>query len=103
VLVLPEEQHDVRKLIAGPSAYICDECIGVCVEILADDQRPPVVDGRFEARLTGWRSPVMVSCAQCRMPMEARDALLIEDRGILCPGCVAAVEATAAQSRDPLE
>jgi tryptophan synthase beta chain len=34
-----KKQDDVRKLIAGPSIYICDECVGVCNEILAADAR----------------------------------------------------------------
>jgi ATP-dependent Clp protease ATP-binding subunit ClpX len=25
---------DVKKLIAGPSVYICDECVGLCTDIL---------------------------------------------------------------------
>jgi ATP-dependent Clp protease ATP-binding subunit ClpX len=29
--------HDVPKLIAGATAYICNECIEICKEILADD------------------------------------------------------------------
>jgi hypothetical protein len=29
-----KSQHEVRKLIAGPSTFICDECIEGCVEIL---------------------------------------------------------------------
>jgi ATP-dependent Clp protease ATP-binding subunit ClpX len=30
-------QEEVRKLIAGPSVYICDECIELCNEIIADE------------------------------------------------------------------
>ena len=30
-------QNRVRKLIAGPGVYICDECIGVCTSILEDE------------------------------------------------------------------
>ena len=30
-------QDQVRKLIAGPNAYICDECIGICSEIIAEE------------------------------------------------------------------
>jgi len=29
---------DVRKLLAGPAVFICDECVSVCVEILARDK-----------------------------------------------------------------
>jgi ATP-dependent Clp protease ATP-binding subunit ClpX len=32
-----KEQKAVRKLIAGPGVYICDECVGLCNEIIADD------------------------------------------------------------------
>jgi pyrimidine operon attenuation protein/uracil phosphoribosyltransferase len=32
-------QSEVKKLIAGPSVYICNECIDVCVEIIVDDSR----------------------------------------------------------------
>jgi len=31
-------QKQVRKLIAGPGVYICDECVTLCVEILEDEQ-----------------------------------------------------------------
>ena len=34
-------QSEVRKLVAGPSVYICDECIGICVEILHDEGITP--------------------------------------------------------------
>src|SRR5258705_7259259 len=29
-----KSQHDVQKLIAGPSVYICDECVELCVDII---------------------------------------------------------------------
>lgn len=36
-------QEDVRKLIAGPSVYICDECIDLCNDIIKDDTDAEVV------------------------------------------------------------
>ncbi|HDZ62828.1 MAG TPA: ATP-dependent Clp protease ATP-binding subunit ClpX [Nitrospirae bacterium] len=30
-------QDEVRKLIAGPTVYICDECVGLCNEIMAEE------------------------------------------------------------------
>ncbi len=33
-------QQDVRKLIAGPNVCICDECIGLCGDIVAGDAPP---------------------------------------------------------------
>ncbi len=31
-------QPQVKKLIAGPQVYICNECVAICKEIIADDQ-----------------------------------------------------------------
>src|SRR6188508_813263 len=31
-----KDQNDVRKLIAGPTVFICDECVEVCNDIIAD-------------------------------------------------------------------
>jgi ATP-dependent Clp protease ATP-binding subunit ClpX len=31
---------EVGKLIAGPGVYICNECVGLCGEILQKEQRP---------------------------------------------------------------
>lgn len=32
-----KSQHEVRKLIAGPSVFICDECVDLCNEIIKDE------------------------------------------------------------------
>ncbi|MGL4734315.1 MAG: ATP-dependent protease ATP-binding subunit ClpX [Enterovibrio sp.] len=32
-----KSQHEVRKLIAGPSIYICDECVGLCNDIILNE------------------------------------------------------------------
>ncbi len=34
-----KSQNDVRKLIAGPGVYICNECIDICNEIINDDEQ----------------------------------------------------------------
>ena len=34
-----KSQNDVRKLIAGPGVYVCNECIDICNEIINDDER----------------------------------------------------------------
>lgn len=33
-----KSQNEVKKLIAGPTVYICNECIDICNEIISDDQ-----------------------------------------------------------------
>jgi len=32
-----KSQHEVKKLIAGPSVFICDECIDLCIDIIRDE------------------------------------------------------------------
>ena len=32
-----KSEHEVRKLIAGPSVYICDECVDLCNDIIREE------------------------------------------------------------------
>ena len=43
-----KSQHEVKKLIAGPSVFICDECIDLCNDIIRDEvpAATPEADGR---------------------------------------------------------
>jgi ATP-dependent Clp protease ATP-binding subunit ClpX len=43
-----KSQHEVKKLIAGPSVFICDECIDLCNEIIRDEL--PQADEAGEGR-----------------------------------------------------
>ncbi|MBA3773219.1 MAG: ATP-dependent Clp protease ATP-binding subunit ClpX [Ramlibacter sp.] len=43
-----KSQHEVKKLIAGPSVFICDECIDLCNEIIRDEL--PTGEDQREAR-----------------------------------------------------
>ena len=44
-----KEARDVRKLIAGPKVYICDECVALCRDIIEEDrQREPERNRRLE-------------------------------------------------------
>ncbi len=41
-----KSQNEVKKLIAGPSVYICNECIDICNEIINDDEKVETVTAR---------------------------------------------------------
>jgi len=41
-----KSQDEVRKLIAGPTVYICDECIELCNEIIAEEAEERFVPGK---------------------------------------------------------
>ncbi|MEJ0028313.1 MAG: ClpX C4-type zinc finger protein [Rhizomicrobium sp.] len=69
-----KSQHDVKKLIAGPGIFICDECTALCARIVAES---PAADP--EARID-W--PSTVETAQLLTYLGAADSVLqrIRDR-----------------------
>ena len=107
-----KNQDDVRTLIAGPTVFICDECVQVCVDIINDDVRAPAGSEAAEARaraaaermnrehagqprvdpeVPSWH----VRCPLCEMVVPTDDAIPIAGRGVLCRPCVLAIRATA--------
>src|SRR5579863_7523602 len=69
-----KSQNKVGKLVSSPSdyprAYICDECIGVCAAILADD--------RAESRQVGSPHPLLTHPLASRL-MEAIEIWIREE------------------------
>ena len=41
-----KSQHEVRKLIAGPTVFICDECVELCMEIIREEHKNNLVKTR---------------------------------------------------------
>jgi hypothetical protein len=112
---------EVRKLVAGPTAYICDECVGVCVDIIVDDVRVSAsgeygtqsleLQARLKAhQMNAHRAPEIVAserlpdwhvrCALCQLVVATDDAIQVDDRGVLCDPCVSAVQAVGAKATD---
>lgn len=44
-----KSQHEVRKLIAGPSVFICDECVDLCNDIIREEIQESTTDGAGDA------------------------------------------------------
>ena len=38
-----KSQHEVKKLIAGPTVFICDECVELCMDIIKEESKDSVV------------------------------------------------------------
>jgi ClpX C4-type zinc finger len=104
----------VRKLIAGPSVFICDECVDVCNQIIADDERISSrlkAEAKVSAKVESGNASRHVSdipvsgdavrCSLCRTPTPLEDGIAVPNRGWLCPGCIDAIEASAAERREP--
>ncbi len=73
-------QREVRKLIAGPSVYICDECVRLTFDILAKGESPPS------------------QCSFCHDNRQKLRKLVVAARGYtyICDECVVAAAKIAA-------
>lgn len=54
-----KRQHEVRKLIAGPEVYVCDECIDLCNDIIREEIKETPVPGRETGSLP---TPHQIRC-----------------------------------------
>lgn len=43
-----KSQHEVRKLIAGPNVFICNECVELCMDIIREEDKSQIVRGDGE-------------------------------------------------------
>ena len=53
-----KSQHEVRKLIAGPTVFICDECVELCMGIIKEESKDT-----FVKHQDGLPSPKEISTA----------------------------------------
>ena len=87
-----KSQAEVRKLIAGPTVYICDECIDLCNDIIAEEVEQ-------EAQLEGPASPVAslnapAWCRVCRLPKSAEEVVAVSELGFfVCRRCLDLIRA----------
>ena len=61
-----KSQKEVKKLIAGPTVYICDECIELCNDIIAEEY------GQDEAPPRSSRVPKARGSSSATLPARAR-------------------------------
>lgn len=96
-----KSQRDVRRLIAGPNVYICDECVDICLDILAEerkDRREASASKEAEGQRSWARSNASF-CALCRLPVTVAEAIVVEGRGLICKGCRGEIEAAIAREK----
>ena len=39
LFILWQKSHEVKKLIAGPTVFICDECVELCMDIIKEENK----------------------------------------------------------------
>ena len=95
-----KSQRDVKKLIAGPMVYICDECVEICNEIIREDrvlgpaaahvfESPPGVEGGILENAPTSVGPIR--CKLCDSISAIEFCLPVAGRGWLCRSCLDAV------------
>jgi hypothetical protein len=93
----------VGKLIAGPTVFICDECVDVCVDVLTADrdlqQAEVSATDLQRTGVAGLLRERAVACALCGNVDLPNGMLAVGDRGILCGECADAVEDALAQGK----
>ena len=57
LLLLEKSQHEVRKLIAGPTVFICDECVELCMDIIREENKTTLVKSRMVCPLRAISTP----------------------------------------------
>ena len=87
-----KSQRLVKRLIAGPNAHICDECVDICLDILqgAPEKASEPLVGTSHA------------CSLCNIPVAATESLSIGARGLLCRGCVREIQISLADAGVPV-
>jgi ATP-dependent protease Clp ATPase subunit len=93
-----KDQDQVRKLIAGPSVYICDECVDLCNDILEGDCEHETPAGEAPQQGTVFNRDAR--CALCHLPKPSEELLAVLDRGFICLVCLDAVKNAAGEREE---
>lgn len=77
-------QNEVRKIIAGPSVHICDECVDLCDQILVKEnlKENDAAAQPSEERL----------CGICMEERESDELVFLPHAAYMCAGCLEAVQ-----------
>ena len=73
-------QREVRNLIAGPSVYICNECIGLCNDIIWEEIEREETAGTLRARLPGPVRALVAEILERGMPAALRIRDVLRER-----------------------
>jgi ClpX C4-type zinc finger protein len=85
-----KNQSEVRKLIAGPSVHICDECVELCKNIVAEEEDVGDSDKTKAARA---KSKANRLCGICMEPRETDELIFLPHAAYMCAGCLEELQA----------
>jgi hypothetical protein len=88
-------QKEVRRLIAGPTVYICDECVRICFQVL-NQEKEAEASSSASAAADG-----AVTCSLCRIVALPAGAVILPGRAPLCSPCATAVAEAVGKNEQP--
>ena len=80
-----KSQNEVRKLVAGPSVHICDECIELCKNILVEEL--DTGGGRISKSAKAAISENRL-CGICMEERESDELIFLPHAAYMCAGCL---------------
>lgn len=87
-----KEQRDVRKLIAGPSVYICDECVKLSSGILAEETKEGKAPGKTSRAAQNEAAEERL-CGICMEARETDELIFLPHAAYMCAGCLEDIQA----------
>jgi hypothetical protein len=85
-----KNQSEVRKLVAGPSVHICDECVELCKNILAEE-----LDINDKSRTKSAKAKTSENrlCGICMEERESDELIFLPHAAYMCAGCLEDIQA----------
>ena len=96
-----KSERDAKELVAGPRVYICDECVDICNDIIAEDRGIPGPSAVVREMPKGVEGVVLESppavvrpvlCKLCGSISVVEFCLPVAGRGWICGTCLDAVK-----------
>jgi ClpX C4-type zinc finger protein len=85
-----KNQSEVRKLVAGPSVHICDECVELCKNIITEDleSKDKSTTNSAQAKKSEHRL-----CGVCMEERETDELIFLPHAAYMCAGCLEDIQA----------
>ena len=96
-----KSQKQVKKLIAGPGTYICDECVALCAEIISDESEGELKP-TDEQQAAAWSAMLKSKGAAARATEESLEKMVRQARakGISWSQIAASLGISAAEAQE---
>ena len=86
-----KDQNEVAKLVAGPTIYICNECVDLCNDIIAEE-----VEHESDAAKNSAAGKKQTNrerlCGVCMEPRDTDELIFLPHAAYMCAGCLEEIQ-----------